>query len=145
MSWEEDFKKKITTPEEAISRVKNGDRVCFVQGNEPQALGLALAGRFGELEITGSEVVGFAEKPEVTSSRVSGGFFVLDHGVFDYIQGDVFFEQAPLTRLAHEGQLGCYLHDGFWQCMDTPAERDRLNELWETGAPWAVWQGKERA
>ncbi len=50
MSWEADFRKKIVTPEEAISRVKNGDRVCFVQGNEPQALGLALAGRFGELE-----------------------------------------------------------------------------------------------
>ena len=50
MSWEEDFKKKITTPEDAISHIKSGDRVCFVQGNEPQALGLALAGRFGELE-----------------------------------------------------------------------------------------------
>ena len=50
MSWEEEFKKKIVTPEEAISHVKNGDRVCFVQGNEPQALGLALAARFGELE-----------------------------------------------------------------------------------------------
>ncbi len=50
MSWEEDFKKRIVTPEEAISHVKNGDRVCFVQGNEPQALGLALAARFGELE-----------------------------------------------------------------------------------------------
>ncbi|HSW57721.1 MAG TPA: acetyl-CoA hydrolase/transferase C-terminal domain-containing protein [Dehalococcoidales bacterium] len=50
MSWEEAFKKKIVMPEEAISRIKNGDRVCFVQGNEPQALGLALAARFGELE-----------------------------------------------------------------------------------------------
>jgi 4-hydroxybutyrate CoA-transferase len=50
MSWQEDLKKKIVTPEQAISRVKNGDRVCFVQGNEPQALGLALAARFGELE-----------------------------------------------------------------------------------------------
>lgn len=100
------------------------------------------AGRFGELDIAGSEVTGFAEKPETTRSRVNGGFFVLERKVLDYIEGDVFFEQAPLARLAHEGQLACYLHDGFWQCMDTPAERDRLNALWETSAPWAVWQRK---
>ena len=50
MTWEEEYKSKITTAEDAIGRVKNGDRVCFVQGNEPQALGLALAARFGELE-----------------------------------------------------------------------------------------------
>ena len=110
-----------------------GNRLATVTAVHP-------AGRFGELDIRGSQVTGFAEKPEATKSRINGGFFVLDRGVFDYVEGDVFFEQTPLARLAHEGQLGCYLHDGFWQCMDTPTERDRLNELWDTGAPWELWR-----
>jgi len=72
MSWEEEFKKKIVSPEEAISHVKNGDRVCFVQGNEPQALGLALAARFGELE-------------NVTISVRTPGFRLVRSGVGGFI------------------------------------------------------------
>jgi glucose-1-phosphate cytidylyltransferase len=101
------------------------------------------AGRFGELDIRGSQVAGFAEKPEATKARINGGFMALDRRVLSYIDSDVFFEQTPMTRLAHEGQLGCYVHDGFWQCMDTPAERDKLNELWDDGAPWALWRNEE--
>jgi glucose-1-phosphate cytidylyltransferase len=96
--------------------------------------------RFGELETDGDLVRGFKEKPE--SSRnflINGGFFVLHKDVFDYIKDDVFFEAGPIAQLAQDGQLGCYTHHGFWQCMDTPAERDYLNQLWDTRPPWALW------
>ena len=99
--------------------------------------------RFGELETEGDLVRGFKEKPESSKSfLINGGFFALQQDVFQYIQDDVFFEAAPIARLAQEEQLGCYTHHGFWQCMDTPAERDYLNELWQTGAPWAQWDKK---
>ena len=103
------------------------------------------ASRFGELDIQGEVVRGFSEKPLQSALRINGGFFVLDREALGYIHGDEFFEQAPLTRLAQDGQLGCYLHDGFWQCMDTPTERDHLNALWAQGAPWSVWdQGSDK-
>ena len=78
--------------------------------------------------------------------RINGGFFVLDRRALDYIHGAEFFEAAPLSRLAEAGELGCYLHDGFWHCMDTPTERDHLNALWREDAPWAVWrQGRKKS
>lgn len=99
--------------------------------------------RFGELEIEGDLVRGFAEKPVRSHMRINGGFFVLEQGALDYIPGDVFFEREPLMNLARDGQLGCFHHEGFWQCMDTPAERDYLNQLWEGDAPWALWRREE--
>jgi glucose-1-phosphate cytidylyltransferase len=96
--------------------------------------------RFGELETEGDLVKGFVEKPDRSRNfLINGGYFTLQKEVFDYIPGDVFFETSPIAKLAQDGQLGCYTHHGFWQCMDTPAERDYLNGLWETGAPWALW------
>ena len=100
--------------------------------------------RFGELDIQGDQVSGFAEKPETHQHfRINGGFFVLNQGVFDYIHEDVFLERGPLGDLCRDGQLSAFAHDGFWQCMDTPAERDYLNQLWETDPPWAVWRKGE--
>ena len=66
---------------------------------------------------------------------------VLEPGVFDYIDGDdTIFEQEPLERLARDGQLNSYKHYGFWQCMDTMRDHERLEELWAAGnAPWKVW------
>ena len=61
--------------------------------------------------------------------------------MFEYIAGDMItFEKAPLERLAIEHKLGCYKHDGFWQCMDTMRDREKLEELWSLGkAPWKLW------
>ena len=83
----------------------------------------------------------FREKPAGDGSWINGGFFVLSPSIGDYIDGDeTVFEQEPLRRLAAEGQLSAYEHDGFWQPMDTMREKSQLEELWRTGAaPWKVW------
>jgi len=96
--------------------------------------------RFGHLEMDGDQIVEFAEKPPAAEGWINGAFFVLEPGVFDYIEGDsVDFERAPLENLAKDGQLMAYRHDGFWQCMDTVRDRDLLERLWRSSAPWRVW------
>ncbi|MDZ7317980.1 MAG: glucose-1-phosphate cytidylyltransferase [candidate division KSB1 bacterium] len=101
-----------------------------------------MPGRFGKINMNGCRIVCFQEKPEGDSGWINGGFFVLSPGVFDYIEGDnTVWERAPLERLALEGNLSAYMHDGFWYMMDTLRDKNRLNELWETGqAPWKVWE-----
>ena len=97
-------------------------------------------GRYGALDLDGSAVRRFREKPE-DGGWINGGFFVLDARVFDYIDGDAtHFELEPLERLASQGQLHAFEHRGFWQAMDTLRDRKQLEAQWETGrAPWAVW------
>jgi glucose-1-phosphate cytidylyltransferase len=100
------------------------------------------AGRFGSLTLgEGSIVEQFAEKPDGDRAWVSGGYFVLEPPIFDYIDGDqVAFEREPLERLAAVGQLDAYEHRGFWQPMDTQRDRRLLEELWASGrAPWKLW------
>lgn len=96
----------------------------------------------GVLDIGGDNAVrAFREKSARDSAPINAGFMVLEPQVFDYLDGDsCVFEQAPLTKLAVEGQLMSYQHTGFWQCMDTEREKKELEKLWETGqAPWKVW------
>lgn len=95
--------------------------------------------RFGSIRTEGDRVVEFVEKPQAGEGWVNGGFFVLEPKVLDYIGGDAtIWEREPLERLAADGQLALYRHDGFWQCMDTLRDVRLLNELWESGnAPWA--------
>lgn len=96
----------------------------------------------GILDIGGDNAVrAFREKSARDSAPINAGFMVLEPQVFDYLDGDgCVFEQAPLTRLAAEGQLMSYQHTGFWQCMDTEREKKELEKLWGTGhAPWKVW------
>jgi glucose-1-phosphate cytidylyltransferase len=96
--------------------------------------------RFGHLELDGTQIVEFNEKPQTGEGWINGAFFVLEPGVFDYIAGDeTQFEREPLEGLAKDGQLMAYKHEGFWQCMDTVRDRKRLEDLWEAGAPWRVW------
>jgi glucose-1-phosphate cytidylyltransferase len=97
--------------------------------------------RYGHLELDGSRVTDFSEKPQASEGRINGAFFVLEPEVLNYIEGDeTQFEKEPLERLAREGQLMAYLHDSFWQCMDTLREKQILQNLWESGrAPWKVW------
>jgi glucose-1-phosphate cytidylyltransferase len=97
--------------------------------------------RFGRLELDGDVIVDFSEKPQTGEGWINGAFFVLEPGVFDYIDGDqTRFEREPLERLAHDGQLMAYRHVDFWQCMDTLREKMLLDELWASGkAPWKIW------
>jgi glucose-1-phosphate cytidylyltransferase len=96
--------------------------------------------RFGGLSFDGDLVARFVEKPQIGEGWINGGFFVLEPGVFDYIEGDgTIFEREPLERLACDGQLGAYRHDGFWRCMDTLRDVRLLESLWREGkAPWKV-------
>lgn len=98
-------------------------------------------GRFGTIAINNdSMVTAFSEKTD-NKVRVSGGFFVLEPSVFDYLEGDhTIFEKAPLEKLADEGNLKAYHHDGFWKPMDTLNDKNKLEEMWVKGnAPWKVW------
>jgi len=97
--------------------------------------------RFGKIVFDGDRVVEFTEKPQTSEGWINGGFFVLEPKVFDYIEGDeTAWEREPLARLAADGQLMAYRHEGFWQPMDTLREKRLLNELWNKGeAPWKVW------
>ena len=97
--------------------------------------------RFGGLALDGTSVTHFLEKPQAGEGWINGGFFVLDRRVLEFIDGDsTLWEREPLERLAEQGQLQAYRHEGFWQPMDTLRERNLLEEMWATGhAPWKVW------
>lgn len=98
-------------------------------------------GRFGELLLAGDCVEEFVEKPQVSAGWINGGFMVLEREAIESFipHDDVMLEREPIGALAEAGQLMAYRHDGFWQPMDTPRERDLLEELWAAGdAPWMV-------
>ena len=98
-------------------------------------------GRYGALQRDGHKVLGFTEKPRGDGGWINGGFFVLSPKVLPYIAGDsTSWEAAPLSRLAGEGQLHAFQHDGFWQPMDTLRDKNHLEHLWQSGeAPWKQW------
>jgi len=97
--------------------------------------------KFGALDTDGTKVISFQEKPSGEGGMVSGGFFVLSPKVLDYIDSDqTSWEHTPLERLAMEGQLSVFRHEGFWQPMDTLRDKQYLERLWATGhAPWKNW------
>lgn len=106
--------------------------------------------RFGELTIENGMVTIFREKPQVQEGWINGGFFVFERQVLDLISDDPAvneresLEAGLLVRLAERNQLAVYQHPGFWQCMDTYREMQKLNDLWDSGrAPWAVWERSE--
>jgi glucose-1-phosphate cytidylyltransferase len=103
--------------------------------------GVRPPGRFGALKVSGTRVRRFQEKPEGDGGFINGGYFVLEPGVFDLIDGDACnWEREPVQKLAARDQLGVYRHAGFWQPMDTLRDKVLLDDLWNTGrAPWRVW------
>jgi glucose-1-phosphate cytidylyltransferase len=104
-------------------------RLATVVGVHPPA-------RFGVLGIEGDRVASFSEKPQSSEGWINGGFFVFEPAIFDRIAGDeTLLEHEPLAGLATDGQLSVYLHDGFWQPMDTLRDKRLLDELWATGSP----------
>ena len=97
-------------------------------------------GRFGALEFDGNLVRKFKEKPKGDGARINGGFFVLSPKILDYLEDDsTIWEQEPLEKLANEGNLTAFKHDGFWQPMDTLKDKNYLDSLWKTNAPWKKW------
>ena len=102
-----------------------------------------IAQRFGVMDITKEgQIKSFREKNDADGSLINAGYMVMNPEVFDYIEGDsTVFEKGPLEKLAKDGQLMSFHHNGFWQCMDTQREKKHLEELWESGnAPWKVWK-----
>ena len=99
--------------------------------------------RFGVLDISDdNQINAFREKNQVDSDYINTGFMVLEPEVLDYIEDDsIMFEREPLEFLAKHEHLMCYKHDGFWQCMDTLRDKQKLEKLWnDNKAPWKVWE-----
>ena len=94
--------------------------------------------RFGELEITNDRVTNFEEKPQAKAGWINGGFFILNYKVIDYIKDDTtMFERQPMSKLANEGKLMAFKHNGFWKCMDTLRDKIILDKVWnEKKALW---------
>ncbi len=119
------------------------DSIAFHQAHKALATVTVVrpTGRFGELALDGQTITSFHEKPEKEQAFISGGFFVMNRRIADYLDGDAcVLEKAPMERLAKEGQLKGFVHNGFWQCMDTLREQEYLNKLWASGqAPWKTW------
>lgn len=98
-------------------------------------------GRFGALKINKqNQVTGFKEKARVDSAWVNAGFMVLNRRVFDYLEVDEMLEARPFEKIAGDGEMAAYKHNGFWSPMDTLRDKIYLEELWDTGqAPWKTW------
>lgn len=99
-------------------------------------------GRFGVLEFEGNLIKSFREKSKKDTGWINCGFMIMEPEIFNYIEGDdTILEREPLEKLASESQLNCYKHDGFWQCMDTMRDHEKLEEMWELqNAPWKNWE-----
>jgi glucose-1-phosphate cytidylyltransferase len=127
---------------DGLSDVNIEDLLAFHQAHGKLATITAIqpSSRFGLLDLDANgQVARFREKP-LLDDWINGGFFVFNRGVFDYLDAECVFEQAPLMNLARDGQLVAYRHMGFWQAMDTYRDTLYLNEMWNSGdAPWAVW------
>lgn len=97
--------------------------------------------RFGAMVIEGEKVKEFSEKPQMREGWINGGFFVFEPAIFDLLQDDsTVLEREPLEKLAGDGQLMAYHHDGFWQPMDTLREKQILEKLWASESPpWKTW------
>lgn len=130
----------LLTYGDGLSNVNINDLIKFHKSHGKLVTITAVrpAARFGELEIINNNVKNFKEKPQLHQGWINGGFFVIEPEFFNYLDDDsTVLEQSPLEKLAADGQLMAYLHDGFWQCMDTKRDRDMLQELLISGnAPW---------
>tara|TARA_B100000963_G_scaffold309655_1_gene285783 strand:+ start:503 stop:1273 length:771 start_codon:yes stop_codon:yes gene_type:complete len=117
-----------------ISFHKNHNKLATISAVIPP-------GRYGALEMDGTSVKGFIEKPPGDGGLINGGFFVLSPRCLEYIDGDnSSWEGEPLTRIANDKQLEGFIHQGFWQPMDTLREKNMLEDMWKSGKPpWKVW------
>lgn len=140
--------------------VKEDDAFCFTYGDGVSDVDISASiafhrqhgklatvtavqppGRYGALQMAGSTVHAFTEKPHGDGGLINGGFFVLSPRCLDRIADDnTSWEGGPLVGLAADGQIMAFEHTGFWQPMDTLREKNMLEDLWQSGnAPWKVW------
>jgi glucose-1-phosphate cytidylyltransferase len=127
---------------DGVAAINIGRQIAFHKDHGKKATVTAVAppGRFGAMEFEGDSITSFREKPDGDGGLINGGFFVLEPSVLDLIDGpDTIWEREPLERLATDGDLVAYRHDGFWQPMDTLRDKLYLEELWQDGAPWRCW------
>ena len=130
---------------DGIGDVNIGELLEFhrAHGKLGTVTGVRPPSRFGELALNGNQVASFTEKPQVTQGYINGGFFVFEREFIDrYLDDreDLTLEQEPLNRLAADGELMMYAHDGFWQPMDTYREMQHLESLWNSDhVPWKLW------
>lgn len=134
----------IFTYGDGLSNVNVNELVAFHRAHGKLATVTAVRppARFGLLHLNGNQVTAFNEKRNHASDWINGGYFVLEPGVMDYIEGDgTAWERTPCERLARDGQLVAYQHHGYWQCVDTLHELRLLRDAWNSGqAPWKIWQ-----
>lgn len=122
--------------QELIDFHKRHGKLATITSSQP-------SGRFGALKLGENQLVrSFEEKPDGDGGWINAGFFVLEPNIFDYIKGDeTLWEREPLENLAKQGQLSAFKHRGFWKPMDTLRDKEKLEELWQSGAaPWKVWK-----
>lgn len=131
---------------DGVSNVNLHDLLAFHEtaGKLVTLTSVKIPGRFGNLETDDAgTVLHFDEKPEGDGMWINGGFFVMEPGVFKYLEDDmdsIQLEKEPLTRIAQDGQLAAFRHHGFWKCMDALRDRVELEEMWRTGrAKWKTW------
>lgn len=121
--------------QELVEFHKANGKMMTLTGVQPE-------GRFGVMDFADdNRIQAFREKSKEDSGWVNGGFIVCNPTVLDYIEGDsVMLEREPMESIAQIGELTCYKHHGFWQCMDTLRDKEKLEKLWESGkAPWKIW------
>lgn len=127
---------------DGVSDIDIAASIAFhkAHGRKATVAAVSPPGRFGALQFDGDVVTAFIEKPAGDGGLINGGFFVLEPSVIDLVEGPAtVWEQGPLETLARCGQLVGYRHQGFWQPMDTLRDKQYLESLWETGAPWKSW------
>lgn len=134
----------MVTYGDGVSNVNIKELVAFhkAHGKAMTLTGVQPEGRFGIMDFRDDACVcAFREKSREDSGWINGGFLVCNPETIDYIENDaIMLEREPMENLASKGQLMCYKHSGFWQCMDTLRDKEKLEKLWTSGeAPWKVW------
>ena len=136
----------MLTYSDGVSDINLKDLLAFhkMKGRLATLTTVQLPGRFGSIEMNhAGDVLNFNEKPDGDGVWINGGFFVLEPGIFEYLNtnmDDIQWEKKPLVEIANNNQLSAYKHTGFWKCMDALRDRIELETLWADGnAPWKTW------
>lgn len=135
-------KRFMMTYGDGVSNVNLDELLAFHESQKGKVTLTAVhpPARFGALEFDGHQIRHFKEKSTLHEGWINGGFFVIEPEAMAYIKNDVMWEHDPMERLAQDGHLYAYQHNGFWQCMDTARDMQYLESLWSTGnAPWKTW------
>jgi glucose-1-phosphate cytidylyltransferase len=133
----------IMTYGDGLSNINIKKLIKFHNQNKKIATVTAVCppARWGAIEIKNNNVISFQEKSKMHEGRINGGFFILDSNIFKFIpnKDNIIFEKDVVKILVKKKEINAYLHNGFWQCMDTLREKNILEELWKKKPPWKMW------